>query len=686
MSLRSQRLFFPFLIIVLVLLPVLVSLTEFASAHQTKVEGAMWDVKLATNAQANSNLTVQNECKQSHSFKISLQDLPYLRLPANQSVTVPGRSSQDVPVRFDTKGMNPGEYRGAVGVACENCGEEQGCHQDRQGIPVRLTVTPPAPDQDSSESCSNDKCKVNTVILNTGFDQTAGTNGAPYAPVQPDGYWELVDAPNPNLAIPTPAWVINHDTAWATLPNSNWISAYNNASFNDNNPTPDKPYSFQRCFCTCPGIQSIDLNLQMLVDNVADVYFDNVLIGSQTNTTTSSFNNPPFLIHPKPIPVRPGKHCLRVDVRNLSGVAMGLDIVGTAKSAVPAGAPLFLSPACCSPSGKIMGRKIDDANCNGKDDNDPGLPGWIITATNTSTGATVTATTDANGFYYFNNLTPGTYTIAETPQTGWSQTMPGGGTYTVVLGANQVIQKDFANCKKGEEGCAEVRDKEILCQAKGGYGYTFNVTNKSGKDVQEILLTPPAGSTFTLNPHDFNLSTPLHNGQSTTLTVNIGNVKPGDKVCFFVTLMSKDGPCCTVEVCPVLPDCCATVSKTDVKCNPNGSYTYFTSITNNTPNTIQNIYFHPPSGVTMTPDYFAVNLAPGATFQTPPITITGASPGAFGFDISLHTAEMKACCTVHVSIDLPACRGTPGIRTLVLLVPTGTLKVDLDSWKTARPR
>jgi len=509
----------------------------------------------------------------------------------------------------------------------------------------------------SSESCSDDKCKVDTVILNTGFDQVAGANGAPYAPVQPDGYWELVDAPNPGLTVPTPAWVINSISAWAILPNSNWISAYNNASWTLNNPAPDKPYSFQRCFCTCPGVESVDINLQMLVDNIADVYFDNVLIGSQTNQSNSSFHNPPFLIHPKPILVQPGKHCLRIDVRNMSAVAMGVDIVGTVKSAVPAGAPLFLSPTCCSPTGKIIGRKINDENCNGKDDNEPGLAGWIITATNTAGGTAVTATTDANGFYYFNNLPAGTYTIAETLQAGWSQSMPGGGgTYTVVLGANQVVQRDFLNCKKNQEACAQVKDKEIRCQPNGGYTYTFDVTNNSGNDVQQILLTPPAGSTFTLSQQVFNLSPPLHNGQSTTLTVNIGNVKPGDKVCFFVTLMSKDGPCCTVQVCPALPGCCATVdARAKITCNKDGSYTYVTSITNNTANAIQNIYFYPPSGVTMVPNYFAVNLTPGAAFQTPPITITGAKPGAFCFDMSLHTAEMKSCCTAHACVDLPKC-------------------------------
>ena len=70
--------------------------------------------------------------------------------------------------------------------------------------------------------------------------------------------------------------------------------------------------------------------------------------------------------------------------------------------------------------------------------------------------------------------------------------------------------------------------------------------------------------------------------------------------------MTQDGPCCTVEVCPVLPDCCAVATNVSVKCSSNGSYSYVLSIVNTSQNTIQHIYLYPPAGVTMTPNYFAV--------------------------------------------------------------------------------
>lgn len=104
-------------------------------------------------------------------------------------------------------------------------------------------------------------------------------------------------------------------------------------------------------------------------------------------------------------------------------------------------------------------------------------------------------------------------------------------------------------------GCADVSDKEIKCLPGGGYTYTFNVANNSGNAISQILLTPLPGSTFTLTPQLTNLSSPLQNGQSTTVTTKIGNAKPGDKVCFFASLMSDKAACCIVQVCPTLPVC-----------------------------------------------------------------------------------------------------------------------------------
>jgi len=207
-----------------------------------------------------------------------------------------------------------------------------------------------------------------------------------------------------------------------------------------------------------------------------------------------------------------------------------------------------------------------------------------------------------------------------------------------------------------DKECATVTAREAVCKTdgSGGYTYTFSVTNNTGKQVTEILLTPDPGSGLVLGDQTFPLTTPLANGQSTTLTVDIKSVKPGTEPCFFVTLMSKDGPCCTVKVCPVLPDCCGTATG-KFECDSKGTYTGTFTIVNTSANTIKNIYLYPPAGVTLSQTYFAVTLAPGQSFTTPVISIKGAKPGRFCFRVSMHTEDMKDCCSVDVCVVLPEC-------------------------------
>ena len=75
-------------------------------------------------------------------------------------------------------------------------------------------------------------------------------------------------------------------------------------------------------------------------------------------------------------------------------------------------------------------------------------------------------------------------------------------------------------------GCAQVTDKDVKCLPNGGYSYTFTITNNSGKPMSQILLTPVQGSTFTLTPQLTNLSPPLQDGQSTTVTTTISTTNP----------------------------------------------------------------------------------------------------------------------------------------------------------------
>ncbi|MBD2169240.1 DUF4114 domain-containing protein [Calothrix membranacea FACHB-236] len=78
----------------------------------------------------------------------------------------------------------------------------------------------------------------------------------------------------------------------------------------------------------------------------------------------------------------------------------------------------------------ISGQKFHDIDSDSvKDTNESGLAGWTIYLDTNQNGelddSETSTQTDANGNYSFNDLVPGTYTVAEVMQSGWQQTFPG---------------------------------------------------------------------------------------------------------------------------------------------------------------------------------------------------------------------------------------------------------------------
>lgn len=203
-----------------------------------------------------------------------------------------------------------------------------------------------------------------------------------------------------------------------------------------------------------------------------------------------------------------------------------------------------------------------------------------------------------------------------------------------------------------------VKTDEIACKTDGtgGYSYTFTVTNNTGHVVTDVLLTPKTNSGITINPQQQPLPPGgIAIGATFTGHATISGGKGSDKACFTVTLMTKDGECCTTEVCLVLPDCCGIAKDETIECNGDGTYTYVFTIVNTGPNTIEHIYLNPQAGSTMSQTYFSVSLKPGDTF-TGKVTIKGAKPGRYCFGISLHTAGMKDCCSGEHCLILPECQ------------------------------
>ncbi|MFI5251962.1 MAG: SdrD B-like domain-containing protein [Bacteroidota bacterium] len=99
--------------------------------------------------------------------------------------------------------------------------------------------------------------------------------------------------------------------------------------------------------------------------------------------------------------------------------------------------------------GKLNGTKFYDANNNHtRESDEQGLSNWTIHLTG---DATMDTQTDANGNYSF-SVPPGNYTITEENKTGWQQTAPLSGTYSINLLAGQ----DMGQLIFGNTGTASI--------------------------------------------------------------------------------------------------------------------------------------------------------------------------------------------------------------------------------------
>ncbi|MDP2433475.1 MAG: CARDB domain-containing protein [Pseudomonadota bacterium] len=97
---------------------------------------------------------------------------------------------------------------------------------------------------------------------------------------------------------------------------------------------------------------------------------------------------------------------------------------------------------------QIGGIKFNDLNGNGAQDaGEDGLEGWTITLDQGGDGTIdATQTTNPYGYYTFTDLGPGTYVVSEVPQSGWLQTTPAAGSYTVVpYSGEDSGSNDFGN-------------------------------------------------------------------------------------------------------------------------------------------------------------------------------------------------------------------------------------------------
>lgn len=286
-------------------------------------------------------------------------------------------------------------------------------------------------------------CITNTINLNTGQDKFYG---------QYDASWMLIESPDTNMNLPRAANVINAcwPCGWTFQNNANWISAFPNHLFWENNPSPEAAYVFENCFCSCADSALATIDLSVLADDAVDIdLYSDQGIFLQDITTVQSFGTPAPSSN-QVLLAQPGTYCVRAALRNLSNVALGLNIVGSVTG------NQLLKRECCRPQNIIQGVKYQDDDGDGfRDYNlnlspsqfEPGIAGWKIMLCDQLGNTIQTVETDAWGYYSFVGVPPGTYMLKEENRSGWTQTEPGGsGFYTFTIDAYGVQEnKAFGN-------------------------------------------------------------------------------------------------------------------------------------------------------------------------------------------------------------------------------------------------
>jgi len=206
-----------------------------------------------------------------------------------------------------------------------------------------LTATP-AFAQNEEKQCSKD-CLTETLYINTGYDWSTGSE---YPGVSRDEYWQVTMVPTGGGAEPVPycAHVLKPYPSWDEFPSpqdkeSQWISALPSSSNGFNNwimgggcagAPSGNPYRFERKFHICgTDPVSIKIDLTMLSDDL----IDNVMVDNASFATFNACTNPPpnhiwpnRMYASTGLLLSPGDHVLVVDLRNIYGVAMGVNIQG----------------------------------------------------------------------------------------------------------------------------------------------------------------------------------------------------------------------------------------------------------------------------------------------------------------------------------------------------------------------
>ncbi len=222
-------------------------------------------------------------------------------------------------------------------------------------------------------------------------------------------------------------------------------------------------------------------------------------------------------VTPVPITAGPNGAFFRIDGPNIGGPG-----VNTKQIALWTISGRFFGGA-----GNVTGFKINDQNSNGIQDAGEGfVPGWNITIRNDATGVIINGITDTSGFYQFNAIPPGNYTVTEEVKAGWVNTTPVSNAVTVADAQTATV--NFTNVLLAQRGVDLLvdgaRTAARITTSNTNATYVLTVTN--------IGQLPDTFNFAIQNPQDaiagLNISSiALDAGMSGTALLNVTSAVPG---------------------------------------------------------------------------------------------------------------------------------------------------------------
>lgn len=144
MSLPRMKLSMLITATLMFLLSVVMPLIAVSTSHVYQGQGG-WRVDTKQGDQVRSTLTITNRCAEPHYFRV-INKLKYVRFerPVDRVLIAPG-ASDVLPVLFDSTNLKPQKRSDKVIVQCLDCKKERRCLQDKDVVPVEMSVSSATP-------------------------------------------------------------------------------------------------------------------------------------------------------------------------------------------------------------------------------------------------------------------------------------------------------------------------------------------------------------------------------------------------------------------------------------------------------------------------------------------------------------------------------------------------------------